>query len=302
VPKDYAEAVRWFRRAADQGDAKGEYGLGFMYDYGQGVPRDYAQALDWYGNAAAQSDAKAQEALGSMYYYGRGVQKDSAEALVWYRKAANQAYPNAQDDLGLIYLEGRVVPQDYAEAIRWFRKAVEQGYPRAEYNLGYMYYYGRGVAQDRVEAVRWYEKAADQGDEYAQRALSVRLSTSGEIFLLIQLLGSAWLAFDSLPLKALLLRKNPQNARNSVILGSGALLCAISAGFNWYGYSHYQFRCIRCGLSAPTLLHWILDLASLAALVYIVILLEENKHGRSENGIDEDADSAAASGSKSGSL
>jgi uncharacterized protein len=37
VPQDYAEAVSWFRKAADQGVAAGQYNLGVMYRDGQGV-------------------------------------------------------------------------------------------------------------------------------------------------------------------------------------------------------------------------------------------------------------------------
>jgi TPR repeat protein len=48
VPQDYAEAVRWYRKAADQGYAKAQYNLGNMYWYGRGVPQDSAQAERWY--------------------------------------------------------------------------------------------------------------------------------------------------------------------------------------------------------------------------------------------------------------
>ena len=37
---DYKEAVKWYRLAAEQGDAKAQYYLGAMYDEGLGVPRD----------------------------------------------------------------------------------------------------------------------------------------------------------------------------------------------------------------------------------------------------------------------
>ena len=42
---NYAEAVKWWRKAADQGFAPAQYHLGFMYQYGQGVKRDYAEAV-----------------------------------------------------------------------------------------------------------------------------------------------------------------------------------------------------------------------------------------------------------------
>ncbi len=60
VPQDYAEAVKWYRMAAEQGDAKAQSNLGFMYDNGQGVPQDYAEAAKWFRLAAEQGDADAQ--------------------------------------------------------------------------------------------------------------------------------------------------------------------------------------------------------------------------------------------------
>ena len=49
VPQDYAEAARWYRKAAEQGLAEAQYDLGGMYDIGAGVPHDDADAFRWYG-------------------------------------------------------------------------------------------------------------------------------------------------------------------------------------------------------------------------------------------------------------
>ena len=59
VPQDYAEAMKWYRLAADQGIAEAQYNLGVMYDNGQGVPQDYAEAYVWFSVAAAGGDADA---------------------------------------------------------------------------------------------------------------------------------------------------------------------------------------------------------------------------------------------------
>ena len=44
VQQDYAEAVKWFRRAADQGNVQAQFSLGFMYEDGQGVQQNNAEA------------------------------------------------------------------------------------------------------------------------------------------------------------------------------------------------------------------------------------------------------------------
>ena len=63
--EDDAEAVRWYRLAAEQGDASAQYSLGVMYDFGRGVLEDDAEAVRWYRLAAEQGDADAQNRLGS---------------------------------------------------------------------------------------------------------------------------------------------------------------------------------------------------------------------------------------------
>ena len=42
------------------------------------MPQDYAQALAWYRKAVEQGEARAQEDLGDLYYKGRGVPRDYA--------------------------------------------------------------------------------------------------------------------------------------------------------------------------------------------------------------------------------
>ena len=48
VPQDDKEAVKWYRLAADQGDAQAQYNLGLMYSEGQGVQQDYPLAYMWW--------------------------------------------------------------------------------------------------------------------------------------------------------------------------------------------------------------------------------------------------------------
>lgn len=168
VRQDSAEAMRWYRKAAEQGNAKAQTNLGIMYYGGQGVPQDYAEAMRWYRKAAEQGYANAQNNIGHMYYNGLGVQADYSEAMRWYLKAAEQGEKYSQHALGLMYANAYGVCQDYAEAMKWYRKSAEQGFAPAQNNLGEMYYYGQGVTQDYAEALRWYRQAVDQGNASAQ--------------------------------------------------------------------------------------------------------------------------------------
>lgn len=122
-----AEAVKWYRRAAEQGNAAAQFNLGWMYDDGRGVPEDHAEAVKWYRRAAKQGNAPAQHNLGAMYERGQGVREDHAEALKWYRRAAEQGNASSQFNLGLMYAKGRGVSGDFVAAYMWLDLAAAQG-------------------------------------------------------------------------------------------------------------------------------------------------------------------------------
>ena len=86
--QDYATVLRLLRPLAEQGDARAQFNLGFMYAKGQGVPKDYVQAVKWYRLAADQGNAGAQFNLGFMYRNGQGVPKDYVLASMWRNLAA----------------------------------------------------------------------------------------------------------------------------------------------------------------------------------------------------------------------
>lgn len=72
-----------------------QFFLGMMYDHGEGVPQDYAQAVRWYRKAAEQGHTSAQFSLGEMYFRGQGVPKDNVLAYMWANLAAAQGGKNA---------------------------------------------------------------------------------------------------------------------------------------------------------------------------------------------------------------
>jgi TPR repeat protein len=95
------------------------------------VPGDYAAALSWYRKAADQGYAAAQNNLGLAYTNGYGAARDYVAALNWFRKAADQGYAAAEYNLGSAYANGRGVSQDYDTAYMWFNLAAEAGYTDA---------------------------------------------------------------------------------------------------------------------------------------------------------------------------
>ena len=130
--------------------------------------KNYDEAAKYYRQAAEKGHAGAQNNLGVCYKKGEGVEPDDAKAAYWYRKAAEQGLKEAQNNLGAYYA---VEENNYAEAVKWYRKAAEQGDAVAQCNLGWRYKNGEGVPKDMKKAVYWYRKAAEQGNAKAQEAL-----------------------------------------------------------------------------------------------------------------------------------
>ena len=61
MPQGNAEAVAWYRLAADQGQASAQFNLGVMYNSGDGVPQDDVSAHMWFNLAASRSSGEDRE-------------------------------------------------------------------------------------------------------------------------------------------------------------------------------------------------------------------------------------------------
>ena len=76
-PKDDKEAVKWFRKAAEQGHLEAQFNLGFMYETGDFTLKDDKKSFKWYRKAAEQGLDYAQHKLGDMYSKGKGTLEDN---------------------------------------------------------------------------------------------------------------------------------------------------------------------------------------------------------------------------------
>lgn len=110
-----AEAVRWYRRAAENGHADAQTALGFICKRGLwGVAQDPAQAVQWFQKAAAQNHAQAQYQLGVCCANGTGVPKDLVEAMKWCLLASARGHADAASWAGTH--EKELAPAQQAEA------------------------------------------------------------------------------------------------------------------------------------------------------------------------------------------
>jgi TPR repeat protein len=94
---DYKTALREFKAAED--DVKAMYMIGIIYEKGEGVAIDYAEAVQWYRKAADKGNSAAQYRLGRLFERGLGVEQSREEAIKWYKKSAKQGYVDARQVL-----------------------------------------------------------------------------------------------------------------------------------------------------------------------------------------------------------
>ena len=81
---------------------------------GQDVAQCYADAMTWYRLAANQRNADAQNNLGVMYAQGQGVVQDYVEAHRWFTLASASGNENAETNRASI--ESKMTREEIAEA------------------------------------------------------------------------------------------------------------------------------------------------------------------------------------------
>jgi TPR repeat protein len=122
------ERLLLFRRLAELGNAEGQYECGWSYEYGESIAEDKKEAMKWYMKAAEQGNVKAQIQLGNHYNNSSDDKEETKkEAFKWYMKAAEQGDRFAQYSIGEYYERGFGVLIDEQEAVKWYTKAAEQG-------------------------------------------------------------------------------------------------------------------------------------------------------------------------------
>lgn len=126
---DYRTAYEEFLPLAENGMAAAQYKLGLMYENGRGVPKDLAEAEKWYARAADQGYSSAQYNLGYVHY----TQNDIDGTTQWWSRAAEGGDEQAMFSLGFIFAEGDRAPRDPVQAHMWYDLAAAHGSAEAAY-------------------------------------------------------------------------------------------------------------------------------------------------------------------------
>jgi len=187
TPANESEKIRWYTKAARQGDCISQYKLGLFYR----SEKEYAKAIEWYTKAAEQGHIEAQYELGTIYNRMVWTRSQANEvkafhndlkAIEWLRQAAQKGHPDAQNDLAFCYRSMERI-QDCNEAVKWYTKAAEQGHRDAQGVLALMYDLGEEVDRDHKKALKWYKRQAEQARDvslsfFAQQSRIAHISHS----------------------------------------------------------------------------------------------------------------------------
>lgn len=131
----FLEALRIWRPLAESGDPRAAFGLGLLYDLGEGVGQDAAAAFVWYRVAAEAGIALAEFNIAVMYDSGIGTDRNSTEAAAWYASAAVHGIARAEYNLAQLYVAGDGVPRNLDAAKAWYAASAAHGLSAASGKL-----------------------------------------------------------------------------------------------------------------------------------------------------------------------
>lgn len=160
-----AQADQKLINKAHQGDTKAMITLALCYQNGAGVAHDSIQAVKWFQKAADQGDADAWLYLSTYYLRGTcGFAKDSARYFAIRKEWAEKGHPNGLAALGIAYECGRGCKADTAKAVELYEQALKKGSTWAMEQMANNYYFADlGYAKDEKKAVQLWEKSIKLG-------------------------------------------------------------------------------------------------------------------------------------------
>jgi TPR repeat protein len=170
-PIDWAHAIEVCAAEvkADPSTARLQYELGRTYFQ----TKNYLEAVRHYRIAADAGYGQAISDLGVAYVRGQGAIKNDQTAFELFNKAAQMGNANAMQNVGSMYAAGFFVKQDQSKALEWYEKSIEAGNAGALGAAGVVYFNGDGGAPDYKVAAQYFQQAADLGDGYSLKFLAI---------------------------------------------------------------------------------------------------------------------------------
>lgn len=122
-------------KSANEGDPDAQFLYGIMLAGLPQMNKSYKDALPWFLKAAQNGQAAAQYQVGSSLLFGIGCQCEVNKGEVWLRRAAEAGQPDAQVTLGTYALRGEPGAAEMKMAQLWFERAVAGDASEGRYYL-----------------------------------------------------------------------------------------------------------------------------------------------------------------------
>ncbi len=147
VLQDYEKAFQIYSYLFSQGDERGAYYLGYMYEHGYGIEKDIEKAIMYY---QSHQDDLTDFRLGVFYMLGQYVEKDEEKALE-YLTLSHEAESYLYQGM---LLEKR---REYADAFQAYYQGAKLFQRECMYKAALFLKLGFGVDLDLNEAYRYFE-------------------------------------------------------------------------------------------------------------------------------------------------
>lgn len=154
-----------WRSAADQGDAIGEFFVGYCYQHGLTVPEEPATAFEWFMKSATQRNTDAMLEVAVCSAFGLGTQQNAWEYARWIKEAVDAGNTSAMVTMGIGLYLLPLGPNDKEQGKQWIGKAAAAG------NFDGVFWAGVTNSGSAVEAGAQLQKAAAAGQPDALIAI-----------------------------------------------------------------------------------------------------------------------------------
>jgi len=179
---DPAQAIHWFRSAAEAGSATALAYMGWFHEQGEGVEQDGDKAVHWYALAVEAGAEQYSLHLAWMFLQGEVVEHDRERADHWFEYGIEQGSSESMLAYGsVLYADMLAGDDDPAKGRRTqalLLAALEDGQMFAPRFLARMYFDGVGVEQDPELGLAAVRLGAGMGDPLMQTLLTQILADS----------------------------------------------------------------------------------------------------------------------------
>lgn len=171
VHEDISEALKWFKKASENGYFPAICNVSLCYAQGDGVEMNFDKALKIANVLQNYNPCLYYAVLGNIYDYA----KNETLAFDNYKKAAELGDPESELYYGTYLYEGKAGKSNRKLGVKYLRCAAKKGVEAANFKMASLYELGEdevGIKQSDVLAVKNYREAARKGNSDAQLKLA----------------------------------------------------------------------------------------------------------------------------------